>query len=514
MLTFTVTADTNRETIGYGYQKPPTPNYRVYEDDRAPYSEPEDYQKEIKERLLERLMLDILEEDEEPSSPPQKSLQKKSFFREREFNEVPENLQNFYPNADDEENLFLVPSSFRERTAKTKPQSHRRLVRPYNFEDTPSDSEDSEDYGTAFNSLLDKYKEGGAGAQDADSDALTNEDVEDFLTYLSDKTAQSGYYDYPSPSVYATKNKKRDEAKRKRYWLSGQQQRNERYSIQKRSAVDEKSTSSSSARPVIATTSTEKNNETRTSTSTTAKSNTATTAATSQVNKTKAPKKVEPTKLEKPKPMVSKFQSGQKEIPVDIRSQEPLNIRKKSIDWSDYFGVDKRQKKSSFKDQRKDDVLLDQYIQSYILQSVRNSAFNNRAPEYRYYPKRERLREPYPYNRFDTDEDLQKAEDLIIDNVLKYTGAHDGVTDPKELERFKENVINELAAAYNLEKLRKEIFEDTNKKKKKSMGEPLPHHHSSKYIGFVSPARLIFENGIGFYFILFFSFPQLIKGSR
>ena len=171
------------------------------------------------------------------------------------------------------------------------------------------------------------------------------------------------------------------------------------------------------------------------------------------------------TTTEKPKTEMKREKKGQKEIPVDLNSLKPLNIKKKSIDWSNYFGVDKRQKKSSTKAATKgtpkSDVLLDQYIQSYILQSVRDSAFNNRGSNYNRYPKRNIFREQRfedANKQLETAEDLKTAEDMIIDHVLKYTGAHQGTTDPKALHRYRERILNELATAYSLEKLRNEMI--------------------------------------------------------
>lgn len=389
-------------------------------------------------------MLDILENENEPQTHPKP--QKKSFFREREYGEVPENLQNLYNTGDQEERLFLPPSPFRER-AKTKPSSHRQVVKS---SDDESDSE-ADDYLNAFNSFMEKYR-------DVDPETLSSEDVEGFLKYVSDKETNA-YYDYSTrdQEPYPLKPKSREETKRisrgKRYWLGASNDQNERFLIQKRSAIDDKPVSSI-----------EKNN-----------SNAQSEVTKSSLNKTKPLKKAD-SKPDKYRD-VKKIPKGQKELPIELKSQKPLNIKKKSVDWSNYFGVDKRQKKSDLKDERKNELLLDQYVQNYILQSVRNSAFNNHGSEYRYFPKRDKSPSYSTDEQLETDEDLRTAEELIIDNVLKYTGAHEGITDPKEIERFRQNVINELAAAYNLEKLRAELFDDDMRKKKPD--DVTKHHHSS-----------------------------------
>lgn len=394
-------------------------NYRVYEDDSD--SEVEEYQRALNDRLLEQLMLDILKNEEDiPTRRPQK----KSFFREREVNEVSDNLQNLYPDANSEE-AYPPPSPFRERFKSKQQSPHRRLVRPSEIED------EEEDYLNAISPLWKQYD--GQSIQSIDPDTLTGEDVEGFLKYLGSRDFQNN--EELSPELYLSENKDKDRAKR--YWLSGQPS-NVRYSIQKRSTKDE-----GTSRP---------ENKSK-------KLNA--TVESAKMNLTSPNKSQEAPKTEN-----KREKKGQKEVSVDLKSLKPLNIKKKSIDWSNYFGVDKRQKKSSStpKEPPKSDVLLDQYIQSYILQSVRNSAFNNRGSDYRYFPKRGKYWEAEledTNRRLETAEDLRTAEDLIIDHVLKYTGAHQGITDPVELQRFRERVIEELGAAYNLEKLRNEIYDNS-----------------------------------------------------
>lgn len=439
-------------------------NYRLYEDDRLSIDEAEEYRKILNERLLEQLMLDILKNGDETLIHQRP--QKKSFFRERETNEVSENLQNLYPDDNSDENEFLVPSSFRERIkSKLHSNPHRRIVQPYETEDL---DDNDDDYLNVLSPLWHKYE--GTSSQDFDPETITNDDVDGFLKYLGNKEFHENDF---NPELYLIEAKERDRSKR--YWQGSDDSSVVKYSIQKRSAgFEQKPTTEKIVVTKTNLTQTEK-----------VKSGLEITSA--------MPQKSEISEI---KTSISK--KGQKEVPINLKSSKPLNIKKKSIDWSEYFGVDKRQKKSNTpsKELHKNNALQDQFIQSHILQSSKNSAFNNYGKNYRYFPKRESPETQYVGDigsKLKIAEDLKTAENLIIDHVLKYTGAHEGVTNPKELKGFREKVINELAAAYNLEKLRNELldnsrqwFTDRTKKQHQHFGE-----YRIDYLSFLSVLRVI-----------------------
>ncbi|XP_035911700.1 uncharacterized protein LOC118512022 isoform X2 [Anopheles stephensi] len=105
---------------------------------------------------------------------------------------------------------------------------------------------------------------------------------------------------------------------------------------------------------------------------------------------------------------------------------------KKSIQWNKYFGMDRRKKDG-----------------------------RNGGPV------------PYPLSFYKTyDEDRKKKninqdklesmaqklkgiEDLILDQMVKYTGDHEGsMTEPDELEKLKDKLVARLATAYSIEKMR------------------------------------------------------------
>lgn len=57
----------------------------------------------------------------------------------------------------------------------------------------------------------------------------------------------------------------------------------------------------------------------------------------------------------------------------------------------------------------------------------------------------------------DMDKKLKTIEDLIIDETIKYTGAHEGISDPEDIRKLKDHVISRLATAYSLEKMRRAL---------------------------------------------------------
>lgn len=424
----------------FNYPSKSSKNYRVYEDERLQDAEAEEYRKALNERLVEQLMLDILKNDDEVNT---RRPQKKSFFREREFSEVSDDLQNLNKNIETDK-LYLPPSSFRERTKSKLHLPLRRISKPFETENE-EEMEEEENYSNGINPLWKQYD--GHSIQGSDPETLTDEEVEGFLKYIVSKDFPNNE-DLDPEIYYGVEDGEKDRIKH--YRSSDNQPPSTRYAIQKRSTKEEIIKSANKSEHLVAKTT--KPNQT-------------------SFNKTSTMTKTH-TKREK---------KGQKEIPLDMKSLKPLNIKKKSIDWSNYFGVNKRQSSNVPKEHTKNDVLLDQYIQSYILQSVRNSAFNNRGSDSRYFPKRNGYKESTDVDnvvrkKLETTEDLQAVQDIIIDHVLKYMGAHEGVTDSAELQRFKEKIINELSAAYNLEKLRHEIFENTKMYPVEKKSEPHQQH--------------------------------------
>lgn len=163
----------------------------------------------------------------------------------------------------------------------------------------------------------------------------------------------------------------------------------------------------------------------------------------------------------------------------DDESEKPIKIKKKSIDWSDYFGIDKRQQKTvSFVNNLNEDRLKKQYFDTfnkeviYPLNSFRKHNFVKRNFEQ---PKtntesdiqtnqvqpriRDEKRSPGSDNESkldNIDKKLRNMEGLIVDEALHYSNIGEEL-DSKEEQEMKEKLLSRLAAAYSLEKMRKAL---------------------------------------------------------
>lgn len=58
---------------------------------------------------------------------------------------------------------------------------------------------------------------------------------------------------------------------------------------------------------------------------------------------------------------------------------------------------------------------------------------------------------------YNMNQKLQSLEDSIIGDTIKYTGSHEGIVDPEEIQRLKDHVLSRLATVYSLEKLRRAL---------------------------------------------------------
>lgn len=102
---------------------------------------------------------------------------------------------------------------------------------------------------------------------------------------------------------------------------------------------------------------------------------------------------------------------------ANAKSKGNTNSRrqKKSIDWSQYFGLNR--KKKSF---RPEEELTPEKIDKM-------------------------------------DRKLQLMEDAVLADTVKYTGAHPDISSLADMRRIKENVMTNLATAYSLEKMRQAL---------------------------------------------------------
>lgn len=173
----------------------------------------------------------------------------------------------------------------------------------------------------------------------------------------------------------------------------------------------------------------------------------------------------------KTKPAVEKKKAKQKantkEIAASVLSKtEPLDIKKKSIDWSDYFGLDRRKKSEDNLDK---EWLMERYHKAVSMTAKRSTDYplqhfhNHDQPQTNQEQQEEKTKKEEPKTEEakikEIDEKLKNIEDAIVDDALKYTGAHEGSIDSKEVQEVKDRVISRLAAAYSLEKMRRALGE-------------------------------------------------------
>ncbi|KAF5294211.1 hypothetical protein FQA39_LY13459 [Lamprigera yunnana] len=154
-------------------------------------------------------------------------------------------------------------------------------------------------------------------------------------------------------------------------------------------------------------------------------------------------------------------QDKNKEFVPSAAKNEPLQIKKKSIDWSDYFGYD-RKKKSG--DDIDNEWLMERYHKAIAMATKRNADYSMQ-----HFHNRNEINSQTHSKKSDVNDEeaklvemdlkLKNIEDSIVDEALKYTGAHEGSIDPKEVQDIKDKVISRLAAAYSLEKMRQALGE-------------------------------------------------------
>lgn len=125
-----------------------------------------------------------------------------------------------------------------------------------------------------------------------------------------------------------------------------------------------------------------------------------------------------------------------------------MNNKKKSIDWSDYFGLDRRKKSEDSLDS---DWLMDRYYKAIMKRKQVEKDGNNIDESTSRFDDDKKLME--------MDNKLHNIEESLIDDTLKYTGAHEEPLDPKESRYVKDRIISRLAAAYSLEKMRRALGE-------------------------------------------------------
>lgn len=233
---------------------------------------------------------------ESPRNYNKKQFSKKSIFREREDSDLPDNLQQL------KYDRYAMPSAFRERY-KTNPE----IVHDYK-----TNMEDQDDYLYALNSLLDKYIE-------ENVQGMTDEELENFLRSQDEKRNIPDEYQ----ALYEPYYKREKPTKRQYLFIPGYHtRRNNKYPsrlmkprLMKRSKKNISSNESRTDPKVAA----ELNNIFLGSDSNNSNANT-----TAEMNDNNVKNVNKTSKRED-----------------DIKNSK-IELKKKSIDWSNYFGYDRK----------------------------------------------------------------------------------------------------------------------------------------------------------------------------
>ncbi|XP_017961270.1 uncharacterized protein LOC108654453 isoform X3 [Drosophila navojoa] len=126
---------------------------------------------------------------------------------------------------------------------------------------------------------------------------------------------------------------------------------------------------------------------------------------------------------------------------------------KKSIDWSQYFGLDRKKKSEQLADVES----KKRSEESNSSGGGGGSSSSNNEELDELEQKKKKKRDIDPEKLESMDKKLQSIEDFIIDETIKYTGAHEGIKNQEEIRKLKEHVLSRLATAYSLEKMRRAL---------------------------------------------------------
>lgn len=145
-------------------------------------------------------------------------------------------------------------------------------------------------------------------------------------------------------------------------------------------------------------------------------------------------------------PKVTPQPKGQEENMTKVGRSKSIEVRKKSVDWSQYFGIDRRRKKATFMPgqgtQNQDDAWM---LQRYY----ENMAENLRSPSAQDYNRENERKEDLDM----TEPQLKNINDLILEKLLRRAQLEDSA----ELQKVKDKLMARIVAAYSLEKLLKAL---------------------------------------------------------
>ncbi|XP_043480540.1 uncharacterized protein LOC122510157 [Leptopilina heterotoma] len=141
--------------------------------------------------------------------------------------------------------------------------------------------------------------------------------------------------------------------------------------------------------------------------------------------------------------IVNSHQKGQQEniTKINQSKERPIEVKKKSVNWSDYFGIDKRKKKSTFmpkpgSQNQDDEWFLERYYKT-MADNLKSENENEIDDE-----RKDKLQQ--------MESRLRHLKDLIIQEAKSAEGSD---------EEVRKQVLSRLAAAYSLDKMRKALIE-------------------------------------------------------
>lgn len=164
--------------------------------------------------------------------------------------------------------------------------------------------------------------------------------------------------------------------------------------------------------------------------------------------------KIKAKSVEKKKEKLSNKHGNKEVAPEHASKDKPLQIKKKSINWSDYFGLDRKKKSDNGLD---NEWLMERYHKAVAMATKRSADHKHELKKEAFTDEKNTKADNVKISEMDAK--LKNIEDSIIDEAVKFTGAHEGAVDSKEIQEVKDKVMSRLAAAYNLEKMRRALDE-------------------------------------------------------
>ncbi|KAL2719284.1 stress response protein NST1 [Vespula squamosa] len=153
-------------------------------------------------------------------------------------------------------------------------------------------------------------------------------------------------------------------------------------------------------------------------------------------------------------PKVIPISKGQKEniTKINTSKEKDIEVKKKSTDWSQYFGIDRRKKKTTFlarpgTQDQDDEWMLQRYYEIH-----NSNGIGGKSVKIFLANMAENLKHPERESEKENDERKEKINQIY--EMMNNVGM--------DLGKAKDQIMNRLAVAYSLEKMRKALNEFRN----------------------------------------------------